>query len=65
MCFLVQLYIWESILSLKAICTGMQTLIKVLYIRFQAICPFAASSKSNDIAISLALRVTNKRGITT
>ena len=34
------------------------------YKPLQAIFPFAALSKSNDTAISLALRVINRRGIT-
>ena len=37
---------------------------KGLYIHFQAIFHSADSSKLNDIAISLVLRVVKKRGIT-
>jgi len=64
MCFLVRLYIWGSMRSHKSRCIGIQTLIKVLCIRFQAIYHSAAFSKSNGIAISLALRVTKEADIT-
>jgi hypothetical protein len=64
MCFLARLYIWESMRSLKLRCIRIQTLIKVLSIRFQAIYHSAALSRSNDIVISLALRMTKRRGIT-
>jgi hypothetical protein len=57
MCFLVLLYIWESMRSLKLRCIKIQILIRVLYIRFQTIYHSAALSKSNGIVMSLALRV--------
>jgi hypothetical protein len=63
MCLLELLYIWEFTRSLGLICIGIQTLIRVLYIQFQIIFHSVGLSKSNDIAISLALRVINKRGI--
>ena len=50
--------------SLKSRCIGIQTLIKALYTRFQAIYHAAASSKSSGIVISLALRVMRETGIT-
>ena len=64
MCFLARLYIWESMRSLKLRCIGIQTLIKVLCIRFQTIYHSAALNKSSGIAISLALRVMKERDIT-
>ena len=50
--------------SLKSLCIRIQTLIKVLYTRFQAIYYAAALSKSSSIAISLALRVIKGTDIT-
>jgi hypothetical protein len=49
---------------LKLRCIGIQTSVQALYIRFQTIYRFAALSRLNDIAISLALRVMRERGIT-
>jgi hypothetical protein len=58
------LYIWESTKSLKLRCIGIQTLIKVLYTQYRNIYHFVALNRSNDIAISLALRVTKETDIT-
>jgi hypothetical protein len=58
------LYIWGSIKSLKLRCIGIQTLIRVLYTQYQSIYHFVALNRSNDIAISLALRVTKETDIT-
>jgi hypothetical protein len=64
MCFLAQLYTWESIRSLKSRCIRIQILIKALYIRFQTIYRSAALSKSSGIVMSLALRVMKETDIT-
>ena len=64
MCFLVQLYIWESTKSLKLRCIRIQILIRVLYIQFQTIYHSAALSKSSGIVMSPALRVTKETDIT-
>jgi hypothetical protein len=50
--------------SLKLGCIRIRILIKVLCIQFQLIYHFAALSKSNGIAISLAMRMTKEQDIT-
>jgi len=57
-------FIWGFMRSLMPSSTGIRTLMRALYIRFQAIYQPAAFSKSSVIATSLALRVTKERGIT-
>jgi hypothetical protein len=56
--------IWGYIMSLKSSCTGIQTLLKVLYTPFQLIYHFVVLNNSSVTATSLALKVTNKRDIT-
>jgi len=46
-------------MSLKSSYTGIQILIRILYIRFQLIYPSADSNKSSVIAMFRALKVTN------
>jgi hypothetical protein len=58
------LYIWGSTKSLKSSCIGIQTLIRVLYTRYQSIYYFVALNRLNDIAISPALRVMKETDIT-
>jgi hypothetical protein len=64
MCFLVLLFIWESMKSLESKCIGIQTSIKALYTRFQTIYLSAALSKSNGIVISQILSIIKNQGIT-
>jgi hypothetical protein len=58
------LYIWESTKSLKLRCIRIQTLIKVLYTQYQSIYHFVALNRSNNIAISPALKVIKEADIT-
>jgi hypothetical protein len=64
MCFSARLYIWGFIRSLKLKCTGIQTLIRVLYTQYQGIYRAAALNRSDDIFMFHALQVTSKMGIT-
>jgi hypothetical protein len=56
--------IWGSIISLKSSYTRIQTLLKVLSTPYQLIYYFVVLNNSSVTATSLALKVTNKRGIT-